>query len=158
MSDALKHPPLLMNGGWRPVEAFQLGELTIKVPVRNPAPVYNTIRVIDLDRLKSTYKRRRKRETNGADTLISLDRVVAIIDALLTQPGGNLPTVVVVEQSVKGEIKTNYAITGDIIFLGDHLSTSWVEGAETDLVFETLSNALSNYMSQRLPEYKLTSI
>jgi hypothetical protein len=131
-----------------PGTAATITRLTLEAPtqpVRAPR-VYETIRIIDLARFRQSLRRHRSLlEKKGGDytaTFPARARLLALLETHYLGSSTIWPDVVVIRRPESGVIETNYAILGEAIFLGAHLSADWTEGRETDRFYETLAAAL----------------
>ena len=79
---------------------------------------------------------------------------MATLDRLHTLPQWNWPEVVVIRRSEAREIQTNFAVVGEVIYLGAHLSPSWDEGAESLPFYEALDEALQVYARARQSRFE----
>lgn len=118
-------------------------------PERAPQ-VFETVRVIDLLRLRMAMRRQNAAAIKrGIDPAVTFSERLALLqelDRLHAAGIKNWPDVVVVRRPETGPISTNFALIGEVIYLGSHLSPTWAEGQESPRFFVTLLEALSEYM------------
>lgn len=143
-----------------PAASDNITRLRLDAPERQDrAPrVFETVRIIDLARFRQSLRRQRSAmEAKGGDFAVASavrSRLLVLLDELYTGAATRWPDVVVVRRPDTGVIETNYALIGDTIFLGAHLSDDWSEGKESDRFYATLFDALTVLTKSRRSQFE----
>lgn len=122
-------------------------------PSRAAPPLIETLRVVDLRQLRLALGRqkatalRRGLPEDGipAARLAVLD----LLDRRYKTKQSRWPMVVIVKSDRSGPIWTNIAVTGETIYLGDHISACWDVGREDAEFYVKLHDAL--HMFDEMP-------
>lgn len=108
--------------------------------------LYETLRVVDLARFRQSLRRHKavlaKKGSDYADAAPARARLLELLESQYRGPTTRWPDVVVIRRPATGVIETNFAILGETIYLGAHLSADWSEGRESDRFYDTLGEAL----------------
>lgn len=115
-------------------------------PSRAAPPLIETLRVVDLRQLRLALSRQkaaalRRGQPDNAITTARL-AVLDLLDRRYKTKQARWPMVVIVKSDRSGPIRTNIAVTGETIYLGDHLSASWDAGREDAEFYVKLHDAL----------------
>ena len=108
--------------------------------------LYETLRIVDLARFRQSLRRHKtvleKKGGDFADAAPARARLLAQLELHYHGPATRWPDVVVIRRPATGVIETNFAILGETIYLGAHLSADRSEGRESDRFYDTLGEAL----------------
>jgi hypothetical protein len=124
-------------------------------PVRD---VFETVRVIELSRLRLSLKRKRAAHEKNKQVDAPFDpeknALLALLDTAHKEPNNSWPEVVVVRRQRYADIQTNHAVLAGMIYLGAHLSEDWTEGQEGPRFFVSLREALLDYRRMRASRFE----
>lgn len=111
--------------------------------------VFETVRVVDLSRLRLSLKRKRVTLVKNNVPPAPLDteklELLALLETFHKDPNNIWPEVVVIRRAQRGDIQTNHAVLAGMIYLGAHLSEDWTEGQEGPRFFVSLREALLDF-------------
>lgn len=134
--------------------------LRFEAPQRpeRPQRLFETLRVIDLARFRQSLRRHKTIiEKKGGDYALAAPpraALLVLLDARYQGSATRWPDVVVIRRPETGVIETNFAILGDTIYLGAHLSPDWAEGRESDRFYTTLHEALLEQARMRQSHFE----
>jgi hypothetical protein len=119
---------------------------TIARKSSTPPPVIETVRVIDLKRLRQMLNRKLAqlvRMGKDAQALPGARRdVLALLETRHKMARYRWPNVVVVRVNQVSPIQTNISVVGDTIYLGHHLSEDWTPGAEDERFYRAIHSSV----------------
>lgn len=142
--------------GTPPISAETV-RLSLEAPASRP-PVFETIRIVEPARLRAALRRQAaalvRRDKPIEDMPEARRSLMATLDALHASPHWNWPEVVVIRRSEAREIQTNFAVVGEVIYLGAHLSPTWEEGTESLPFYAALNEALLVYARARQSRFE----
>ncbi|WP_284178549.1 hypothetical protein [Rhabdaerophilum sp. SD176] len=123
--------------------------------VSPPPPVIETIRVIDLRRLRQALNRQRsqwlRRGQDEKDLPPARRDVLALLESRHKLARYQWPNVVVVRVHQTTPIQTNISVVGDTIYLGHHLSEDWTPGIEDDRFYRAVHSSILMFETMNAP-------
>ena len=131
---------------------------TIARKSSTPPPVIETVRVIDLKRLRQMLNRKLAqlvRMGKDAQALPGARRdVLALLETRHKMARYRWPNVVVVRVNQVSPIQTNISVVGDTIYLGHHLSEDWTPGSEDERFYRAVHSSVLMFEEMNTPPAK----
>jgi hypothetical protein len=131
---------------------------TIARKPSTPPPVIETVRIIDLRRLRQMLNRKLAQLVRlGKDeqALPAARRdVLALLETRHKMARYRWPNVVVVRVNQVSPIQTNISVVGDTIYLGHHLSEDWTPGAEDERFYRAVHSSVLMFEEMNAPPEK----
>jgi hypothetical protein len=116
---------------------------------------FETIRIFDLARLRAQLHRSVLSATRrGQDDYVSEKQpLLAILDRGHVELNAKWPDVVVMRRPKNGNLQTNFAVIGHVIYLGEHLSRHWLKGKLDEGFYRALRDALRIYVERQVSRF-----
>lgn len=119
-------------------------------PAAKTPAVFETIRIVDLARLRAALRRQTaslaRKGGEGATLPVERAALLALLEDIHADPHREWPDVVVIERPQTGALRTNFSVVGPSIFLAAHLSRDWAEGREDPGFYLTLRQAVGEWL------------
>ena len=119
-------------------------------PASRAPAVFETIRIVDLARLRAALRRQAaslaRKGGENAGLPVERTALLTVLEDIHADPQREWPDVVVIQRPQSGALRTNFSVVGPSIFLAAHLSRDWTEGREDPEFYLTLRQAVGEWL------------
>ena len=129
-------------------------DLPAAAPAAEPAPTFETVRIVPLGQLRTTLRRRlsssQRWVTASGERVTAAHRVLAVADALSVPPFSLPGEVAVVRRAGGPAFGTIFSVLNGAVFINAETCGEWGDGREDAVFLQTLADALDAVRDQKL--------